>query len=414
MKKFLPYIIGFIVVMLIAIIWISSGKIFDERITLSRKDKIPYGCYVAYNNLSYLFPAANISVNSRSPEDWDSSIINSNHQVLLVVTKEFNAENSELTELFHFVEKGNDVFISTNEFSRDALDFFHINSTGNLFEYLGAAIGGDSMKLSLMQPPFPKGSSFFEYPGKRTQGSFSTFDSSMTYILGTTLDSLPEFVKFRKVDSLPMFIKIRAGQGNFYLHHTPIALSNYFLLHKNNLKYYEQVMSLMDPKAIKVSWDEYYLHKAKQAAKESSPLRVLLTQEGFRWALYLAVTSLLVFVLLGLKRRQRIIPVILPPQNDSLDFVKTVGRLYFQKRDNKNLCQKMATYFTEHIFNRYKIHSGNLDSQFEKVLVQKSGSDEQTIHRITEYIKFFQGNPPVHDQQVIEFYQLLNKFYKTS
>ena len=74
----------------------------------------------------------------------------------------------------------------------------------------------------------------------------------------------------------------------------------------------------------------------------------------------------------------------------------------------------MASYFTEHIFNKYKIHSGKLDSQFEKLLVQKSGSDEQTVHRITEYIKFFQGNPPVHDQQVIEFYQLLNKFYKTS
>ena len=94
MKKFLPYIIGLVVLVLIAIIWISSSKIFDERITLSRKDKIPYGCYVAYNNLNFVFPSAKITLNSRSPEDWDSSILNGKHHVLLIVTKEFNAENS--------------------------------------------------------------------------------------------------------------------------------------------------------------------------------------------------------------------------------------------------------------------------------------------------------------------------------
>ncbi|MBK9568669.1 MAG: hypothetical protein IPO53_01210 [Chitinophagaceae bacterium] len=34
----------------------KKNRKLDERITLRRQDKIPYGTYVAFRNLSYLFP----------------------------------------------------------------------------------------------------------------------------------------------------------------------------------------------------------------------------------------------------------------------------------------------------------------------------------------------------------------------
>lgn len=108
------------------------------------------------------------------------------------------------------------------------------------------------------------------------------------------------------------------------------------------------------------------------------------------------------------------IPVVAAPQNDSLDFVKTIGRLYFQKRDNKNLCQKMIVYFTEHVHSHFNMATGNMDADFITRLSQKSGCSVHTIQSITDYIRFLQEAPAVHDRQVAEFYQLLESFYKTT
>src|SRR5450631_2337013 len=45
----------------------AHEKKLNRRLTLWRQDKIPYGCYAAYENLSSIFPNAEITLNKRSP-----------------------------------------------------------------------------------------------------------------------------------------------------------------------------------------------------------------------------------------------------------------------------------------------------------------------------------------------------------
>ena len=56
MKKYLPYIIGFIALLTITIILLNSKhqeqRVFDERITLNRRDKIPYGTSAATSSIT--------------------------------------------------------------------------------------------------------------------------------------------------------------------------------------------------------------------------------------------------------------------------------------------------------------------------------------------------------------------------
>ena len=59
----------------------------------------------------------------------------------------------------------------------------------------------------------------------------------------------------------PNFIHLHAGKGNLYVHLEPLAFSNYFILHKNNIDYYENALSVISPDVTKVVWDEYYLNK---------------------------------------------------------------------------------------------------------------------------------------------------------
>ena len=65
-----------------------------------------------------------------------------------------------------------------------------------------------------------------------------------------------------------------------------------------------------------------------------------------------------------MRRKQRYIPVVAKPKNDSLDFVKTIGRLYYDKGDHKNLSRKMGAFFLEHVRSRYKLPTGTLNEEF--------------------------------------------------
>ena len=153
-------------------------------------------------------------------------------------------------------------------------------------------------------------------------------------------------------------------------------------MHKDNIGYYEKAMSVINPEVTKVVWDEYYLNKKFLDEREEPKkgwFSVLMGTENdngkkpFRAAFWLLILLLLLYVLLEMRRKQRYIPVIKKPRNDSLDFVKTIGRLYFDKGDHKNLCRKMSAYFLEHVRNKYKLSTGTLDDNFVKNLQFKSG-----------------------------------------
>jgi hypothetical protein len=135
-------------------------------------------------------------------------------------------------------------------------------------------------------------------------------------------------------------------------------------------------------------------------------------QKPFKWAFWLFILLLLLFVLMEMRRKQRYIPFVKPPKNDSLDFVKTIGRLYYDKGDHKNLCRKMAAYFLEHVRAVYKIPTNLLDDKFIRTLQYKSDATEFEIRSIVSFIKFMDDGGMVGKGQLISFHQELESFYK--
>jgi hypothetical protein len=112
-----------------------------------------------------------------------------------------------------------------------------------------------------------------------------------------------------------------------------------------------------------------------------------------------------------MRRKQRYIPVITKPKNDSLDFVKTIGRLYYDKGDHKNLCRKMSAYFLEHVRNRYKLATTELNEDFIKNLQFKTGADESEIRSIVFFIREMENAATVSDHQLQYFHKQLEIFY---
>jgi len=115
-----------------------------------------------------------------------------------------------------------------------------------------------------------------------------------------------------------------------------------------------------------------------------------------------------------MRRKQRIIPVISKPRNDSLDFVKTIGRLYHDKGDHKNLVRKMSAYFLEHVRSRYKLATSNLDDEFVKNLHGKTGVNEEEIAEIIQYINSIDTMVEMSDKQLATFHKKLEAFYRSA
>jgi len=405
LKKFLPYIIaGLVLVLLLWLVFSTqqTRHVLDERISFNKRDKIPYGMYVAYHSLFHIFPNASVIVNKKKPTLWDSLNISTDKQALIIISPRFMPDETELHRLWDFVKTGNTVFISSHTLSYDAQNFFSCDDYASDLSLFGLDAETDSLSVKLLSPPFPDQKKY-DYPGRQYDGYFGKYNKDISYELGS------------KNDTDINFIQLKAGQGSIYLHLAPLTFSNYFLLHGQNINYYNKMLSLIPKDTKKVVWDEYFLHKRISLGSNESkgPLSALMSQRSFRAALWLLIILLALYILQEMRRKQRTIPVMARPRNDSLEFVKTIGRLYHEKRDNKNLGKKMAAYFLEHIRNRYKLSTNQLDDEFITSLGRKTAQPENNIREIISFINNIDETDVIADEQLADFHKKLEEFYKT-
>ena len=411
MKKLLPYILAAVLGSAILTLFLSAqrkkNKILDERFSLKKTDRIPYGSWVAYNVLPDLFPGASISTNRHEPGYWDSLSNYEEKQVLIILTARFDADKSELERMMKFVENGNHVLISAQYISSAADRFFGCYSSSLNMMLMNIKELQAGMKIKLTAPLFDS-TRIYGYPGRGFESYFSSFDTLTTEVLG------------RDASGRSNFIRLRAGKGAVYLHLEPFAFTNFFLLHKNNIEYYENLVSLLPRDAGTVVWDEYYLtrrydHPDSEKKNWFTVLMNMKNEDGrhsFRAAFLLLIALLLVYVFMEMRRKQRYIPFFSRPKNDSLDFVKTIGRLYYDKGDHKNLARKMSSYFLEHVRNKYKMSTADLDDTFSLNLAYKTGIREPEIGDLIASLKQVERSPEISPQFLMNFHRQLQSFYQ--
>ena len=160
-----------------------------------------------------------------------------------------------------------------------------------------------------------------------------------------------------------------------------------------------------------IIWDEYY-SQGKEG--ETSFMRVFLANFSLRAATYIAFFGLLIFALFEVKRRQRIIPVIEPLENTSVEFARTVGQVYYEQRNNSNIAQKKVSYFLDHIRASYFLKTTTLDDEFVNALSQKSGAAHELVRSLVAKIITVKAGGKVSDQELIALNQHIEQFYQQS
>jgi hypothetical protein len=406
MKKFVPYLIIVGVLALVTLLVILGNhkrtRQMDERITLKEKDKVPYGFAAAKELSASLFPHASFYSDANVPGYWEDISMNSTNQAVILAAGYFNADDIELSRIMRFAKNGNYVFIIAQSFSEEAQGAFHFTYGQDGLSFFGD--GGDSLRIRLMKSYFPN-DSLFVYPGKKFESWFENLDTAHTVVLGRN-------------EINPNFVRFDYGDGSVFIHSAPLAFSNYFILHKNNIHYFEQAMSVIPSNVNKLVWNEYYLvnrgPRNRNENREPNWLSVLLRYSEFKWGFGTLLFLLVLWLLLNSRRRQRMVPAHPKPKNDSLDFVKTMGRLYYDRRDHQNLARKMSVYFLEHVRSTYKLPTHTLDEQFAEALQFKSGYRSEDLNELISFVQYLRNDGSVNEQQLINFHNRLESFYQNT
>ncbi|WEK19089.1 MAG: DUF4350 domain-containing protein [Candidatus Pedobacter colombiensis] len=390
MKGLKLYLVGSAVVMLLYLIaQYYKPKPTDWRPTYLKEDKIPFGTYILYHELESLFPKALIS-SSNLPVYNTLKDKNFEHTNYLMIAGEVKMDEYDYAELVKFMEKGNHVFIAAYKLSDLLSDTLNLrmNSVPNYGDIKGTPINFVS--------PVLKEKHYYIFNKGLGDQYFSRVDTLRAAALGRNDAGEVNFVKYN------------FGKGALYMLPSPQLLSNYNLLNPAGATYIAKVLSHL-PTAERVIWDE---NNTKGNVNEDSVLRVLFKHEQLRWAYYLALTGLLIFILFEMKRRQRIIPVIEPLKNTSVDFVKVVGKVYYQQRDNRDIVQKKISYFLEYVRTSYRLKTSKLDKEFMADLVLKSGVNETVVEQLIDMINKVNNAVMINDNQLIDLNKLIEKFYK--
>ena len=115
-----------------------------------------------------------------------------------------------------------------------------------------------------------------------------------------------------------------------------------------------------------------------------------------------------------MKRRQRIIPVIEPLKNSTVDFVNVVGQVYYEQRDNRNIAEKKILFFLEYLRTRYYLKTTTLDKEFAGRLSHKTGIAFEFAQDLVGNLNYIGSQGPVNDHDLIQLNQLIEQFYTQS
>lgn len=367
-RWFIIFIVGFLLLMFA--VEYHLPKKFVWRPTFSHYDEQPFGCAVFDSLLSASLPCGYaLSKKTFYQLEQEDTMRN---RGIIAVAQDMVLSDIDVKALLKMAERGNKVMLASTMFSRYLKDTLNFDSYRHYFSPMTFKKYATSLRVK--DSIYWVGDSAV-YP-RRTFCFYPQLCSS--YFWG---DSLPENVLARKAaDTLryrPVAMSCPVGKGEVILVSTPLILTNYGMLDGGNSAYIFRLLSRMGE--LPVVRTEAYTKETAEV--QQSPFRYLLSRRPLRWALYLTMIGIVLFMIFTARRRQRVIPVVREPANKSLEFTELIGTLYYQKNDHANLVRKKFTYFAEELRREIQVDIEEVadDEHSFGRIARKTGMDAEKI-----------------------------------
>ncbi|MFA0962022.1 DUF4350 domain-containing protein [Roseivirga sp. BDSF3-8] len=377
----------------------------DWRKTFKTDHKIPFGTYVFYDLVDDILEPDTLIHTRGSISQVFNEMTQDDPVAMILISKEFVTTGLENEEILRRARKGNHFFISAELFRGGLLDSLGISE--NIFMNIDIWEGEESdnpTPASVMRNG--RLDVISTHPGMQGEFSFREQQTPTLFRLDSTANV--NVWATSNLDEYAVLVNCPVGKGSITLSASPLALTNYNILKEDNHKFASLALAGL-PSSATVVYNTHYLMGGSQA--NTSMLRYVKDRVSLRYTWYLALILLILFAFFNSKRRQRIIPVMEPPKNTSLEFTETIGRLYYQRRDHANLALKKTEFLLDYIRTKYYLDTSRLDAAFEDRLQKKSGKPKSEIKALVAEVNRFRNTLVIDQGGLLSLNNKIERFY---
>jgi hypothetical protein len=395
--------------------------------TFSTKDKQPLGAYAldkileasweqeyshSYESLlslitdSYSFETGYDAIFETEEEIEEIDVIKEEDiQVqynILILANNLNMDEYDINILLKFVEKGGSVLIAADYLYGKLKDTLNIKISTKQDSYYGLFNLNKNTPRSTVRFCAPdKANEVYAFPNPFLQNYFETQDTTR-HLYFDSIRIISETVDKRIVS-----LRYQIGEGNLILACNPLVYTNYGILNDSTNAYIWNHLAYL--KGRPLIRTEYY-EAGSQGGREQSEFRVLLSNRSLKYACYITITAILIFMVFTAKRKQRPIPIIKPPVNKMLAFVRSIAGLYLQKNNNADIILKKQIYWGDDLKRKYGIDIVNEvhDYHFYNRVVAKTGQHIEDVRRLFIDLSVIDEDSHVSDEDMLALITKMN------
>lgn len=361
--------------------------------TYKSKDKVPFGCKAMYDLLDRSAFNDRLEVEKENvfktlekvtaQKDLSSSIF---------INDNLAFDNVETKLLLKYVEEGNKVLLAANSINGLLADTLKLKTNMEFSYFIPAK---EDSVFSVVYHQGEKDQQVFAYRDGVTPVYFTSFDTTKANVIATDLKKNP------------VYISVKWGKGQFYVLSVPDVFCNYNIVNKPSRQFAYTALSYLN--APMVRWDEYYKTYNDHI---SSKLQFIFNNDSLYAAYGLTLLSILFFMIFNLKRKQRAIPVIIPPGNSTIDFVNVIGSVYYNSKNHKIIAEEKIAAFLENIRSNFQVNTRLFDDTLLNRVTALSGMTREEVQRVFTLIDEIQFSTSINEQTLIQLNTEIEKFHE--
>lgn len=332
--------------------------------------KIPYGTKVINTIMEQRFGSKMIPV-FRPPYEY----LKQNDSIsgtYFLLNNAMELDKTETEKLLDWTAEGNTLFLAGSSFGQSLSDELNFE-TKTL--YSGELEHNFYMQLvnSRLKTEHPAVfSKDFNVP------FFNEIDTLNTSVLGV-IDS-NKAITLQNAN----IIKQVYGKGTVILCLFPKAFTNFFILENEvNTNYTAGVLSYLDPTK------NIYVDNHHKTGKTfyTSPMRIFLSAKELKWAYYMVLLGVLFYVFFEGKRKQRAIPIVMPLQNQTLAFTRTIADMYYEKSRQKEIAEHKVNFFMEYVRSKFHVNTFEKNDDFYSNIASRSFHTKEEVKQLFAYLE---------------------------
>ena len=405
MKNTIRYIVGIVILVvgLFTVLLIRPSR-FVWKPTFAHEDKNPFGCFVFDSVMVQTMPRGYKATGATLRE----TVADSGSNNVLIVTRDGNLTDANITDIKRLLKRGStvmlvgvDIYEDSNadkafgllcttyaNFSYNKIKNKLAHNSDDLYDslhYRAVCKDADATKRHRIPRNINYPDADYRIYNTLLSGEVYIDSASAThrryYILSHCLNPYYD-AAYHKSDNDNKAVMVEYDKGRLVVVTTPLLFTNFGIISPSTQPYVMRLMNTLADKPVvrldaSMKGGEGIGTNADR--HNTSPLSYIISQPPLRWAYYTMLAEVLLFMIFTARRRQRIIPVIPEKKNHDMEFVRLIGKLYYEHHDNSDLVLKKFGMLADQVRNSLDIDLNDRHNQQDHVRALSDAS-HMAIH----------------------------------